>query len=122
MPLASLVTVPPDPKETASALPLIIPWLVTVPAPPVRNPPRIIPAFLKAPAPIRLMAHPPADETVPLLTMVQAVPAAPSIPSLFAPVDVIVPVLVMVSGSSEGPRVKGPVIALFIFRDMVRFL
>ena len=61
------------------------------------------------------MPHPPADETVPLLVIFQAVLASPSIPSTPVPVEVMVPVLVMVRGLSEGPRMKGPLIALLIF-------
>jgi len=47
------------------------------------------PELLGEPAPPRLMPHPPADETFPLLVMAKAVPAAPSMPSLFVPVEVI---------------------------------
>ena len=64
------------------------------------NRPEIIPELATAPAPAKLMPHPPADETAPLFVILQAVLAAPSMPSA-APVEVMVPVLVTIRGSSD---------------------
>src|ERR1700693_2201434 len=59
------------------------------------------------------MPKPVAALMVPLLAMVQTVPAAPSMPSA-APVEVTWPVLVMLSGLSAVPRETGPVVMLVI--------
>lgn len=120
-PPSLFVTLPPASSEMPSdplPVPLIVPLFVTVPEPPVSKPPykpEITPELLRAPVPPSSIPHPPSDETVPLLAMVQAVLAAPSTPSLSTPVEVIVPVLVMVRGLSEGLSVKGPVIEPVIF-------
>ena len=83
------------------------------------NRPEIIPELATAPAPAKLMPHPPADETAPLFVILQAVLAAPSMPSA-APVEVMVPVLVTIRGLSDSPRTRGPSIVLTIFLAMFR--
>src|SRR5450631_4325040 len=102
----------------------MVPLFVTVPTPRVWIPPdepETTPELLREPAPARLMPHPAADETVPLLVMAQAVLESPSMPSLLAPVEVIFPLPVMVKGLLEGLRVNGPIIALLIVVDMFVF-
>jgi hypothetical protein len=67
------------------------------------------------------MPQPPADETIPLLVMAQAVPDAPSMPSMLEPVEVIFPLLVMLRGLLVELRTYGPMIALLIVVDMFVF-
>jgi len=66
------------------------------------------------PAPASDTPLPPEDVTLPELVMVQVIPAPPSMPSFPAPLDVTVPVLVMLSGSSAWPRTTGPVLLVLI--------
>src|ERR1700722_11660347 len=99
------VTLPPWPKDTPSPLvPVIVPWLTTEPEPPVTKPlvrPDTVPELSREPAPARSTPYPPAEETAPSLKMDHATPATPPTPSSPAPVEVIEPVLVMVTGFCE---------------------
>src|SRR5438876_233448 len=102
--LPALVTVPtlPPARSTRASLPETVPILLTTP-------------LLASDTPL-----PVAAETTPALAIVQVMPAPPSTPSA-VPVDVTVPVLVMYSGLSVGPRATGPVVLLLIVFDIGLF-
>ena len=57
---------------------------------------------------------------MPALVIVQAVPDGPSMPSAAAPVDVTLPVLVMVRGLFVLPRVTGPLMLVLIVLPLTR--
>src|ERR1700720_3869985 len=101
-PPTSLVTLPPA-WSTRASLPEIEPVLPTMPLPDSNTP------------------LPLAAETTPAFVIVQVVPVPPSMPSA-DPVEVTVPVLVMVRGLSAVPRTTGPVVLLLIVFDIGFFL
>ena len=78
--------------------------------------------FVTIPLPATEIATAEEDFTVPLFAIVHDVPIGPSTPSAPAPVDVTVPVLVMVSGLSPAARTTGPVILLLIVLAMFHLL
>ena len=80
--------------------------------------PETEPVLLMTPRPASDTPFPLEEETLPAFVIVQVVPVPPSMPSTPEPVEVTLPVLVMVRGLSAVLRTTGPVVLVLIVFDI----